>query len=248
MNSNTQYKPGDVANGHILTESNQWVPLPAPVVAPPQPKKSVWGRWYMIVLYVVVGLIVIGQLAGGGDDPDPAAVATVEEAPAKEQPVEEEAPAEQAPAEEAPAEEAPAAEKVEEAPAAEKVEEAPAPATADDGTVAWGEHVDAGDGNWISVSKPRYETGLFDDPVTVVDITLHNGTNEPIEVDAFTIFAEAMHGTNGKTAEWALLDSTPIDGAALPGRNATGEYAFEGRLDDPIVVQVEAWDVTAYFG
>jgi hypothetical protein len=228
VHSNTQYKPGDVANGYLLTERNEWVPLPAPVVAAPKPKTSLWVRWYMIVLYVVVGLVVIGQLAGGSEEPAPSPAAAVEEVPAEEQP------AADAPAEEVPAEEA--------------VEEAPAAVEEDDGVVAWGERFDAGDGNWISVSKPRHETGIFGDPVTVVDITLHNGTDEPIEVDAFTIFAEAMHGKNGKTAEWAILDSTPIDGAALPGRNVTGEYAFEGRLDDPVVVQVKAWDATAYFG
>lgn len=34
---------------------------------PPQkPKKSIWGRWWMICLYVLVGLIIIGSISSGG--------------------------------------------------------------------------------------------------------------------------------------------------------------------------------------
>ena len=86
--------------------------------------------------------------------------------------------------------------------------------------------------------------------MTLVEITLHNGSGEAMEVDSFTIFTEANHGANGKTADWAILDSTPIDGAALPGKSVTGEYAFEGKLDNPVTIQVKvrAWDATAYFG
>ena len=71
-----------------------------------------------------------------------------------------------------------------------------------------------------------------------------------MEVDSFTIFTEANHGANGKTADWAILDSTPIDGAALPGKSVTGEYAFEGKLDNPVTIKVKvrAWGATAYFG
>ena len=84
----------------------------------------------------------------------------------------------------------------------------------------------------------------------MVDITLHNGSGKAMEVDSFTIFTEANHGANGKTADWAMLDSTPIKGAAQPGKSVTGEYAFEGKLDNPVTIQVKvrAWDATAYFG
>jgi hypothetical protein len=45
-------------------------------------------------------------------------------------------------------------------------------------------------------------------------------------------------------------DPTPINGAALPGKSVTGEYAFKGKLDNPVTIQVKvnAWDATAYFG
>lgn len=32
-----QYKPGDVVNGHVLTEEGQWVPVGAPPTPPAQP-------------------------------------------------------------------------------------------------------------------------------------------------------------------------------------------------------------------
>src|SRR6478735_8949130 len=124
---------------------------------------------------------------------------------------------------------------------------APAPAPKSDAPVPFGGQFDAGNGNWISVSAPTTKTGLLDKPVTLVEITLHNGSGKAMEVDAFTVFTEANHGANGKTADWAILDSTPIDGAALPGRSVTGEYAFEGKLDNPVTVQVKvrAWGATA---
>jgi len=127
---------------------------------------------------------------------------------------------------------------------------APAPAPNSDAAVPFGGQFDAGNGNWISVSAPKTKTGLLDKPVTLVEITLHNGSGKAMEVDSFTIFTEANHGANGKTADWAILDSTPIDGAALPGKSVTGEYAFEGKLDNPVTIQVKvrAWDTTAYFG
>lgn len=127
---------------------------------------------------------------------------------------------------------------------------APAPDPKGNAPVPFGGHVDAGNGNWISVSAPKTKTGLLDQPVTLVEITLHNGSGRAMEVDAFTVFTEANHGANGKTADWAILDSTPIDGAALPGKSVTGEYAFEGQLDNPVTIQVKvpAWDTTAYFG
>ena len=149
-------------------------------------------------------------------------------------------PAAPAPAAPAPAAPAPAA------PAAP----APAPTPKSDAPVPFGGQFDAGNGNWISVSAPKTKTGLFDKPVTLVEITLHNGSGKAMEVDSFTIFTEANHGANGKTADWAILDSTPIDGAALPGKSVTGEYAFEGKLDNPVTIQVKvrAWGATAYFG
>jgi hypothetical protein len=35
---------------------------------PKKPKKSVWKRWWMICIYVIVGISVIANLGGGGSD------------------------------------------------------------------------------------------------------------------------------------------------------------------------------------
>ena len=94
MNEQTpQYKPGDIANGHVLTEQG-WVPVS------PAAKKSkpIWTRWYMFVVYVVVGLITLGALVGE-DTPEkaqataPTATETVTET-ATPSPTEEAAPVE----------------------------------------------------------------------------------------------------------------------------------------------------------
>ena len=96
--------------------------------------------------------------------------------------------------------------------------------------------------------NPR--TGRFDRPVTLVAITLPKGSGRAMKVDSSTIFTEANHGANGKPADWANLDSTPIDGAARPGKPITGAYAFDGNLDSPVTthVKVSAWDATTSFG
>ncbi len=226
-----QYKAGDVANGHILTEGGQWVPAAPPL---PEPKKGMGkGKKAIIGLVVVGGLIAsCSAMTSGGDEPTASAPQIAATAPAADAPAPAETPA---PAEEdvpAPAEEAPAS-------------DAATP-------VAFGKKFMAGDGNWISVSKPRYKNAKLEDgkKVTVVDITLHNGSKEIVEVDSFSIFTEANYGPNGKTADWAIFDSTPIDGGMLPGKSATGEYAFEGKLAKPVTIQVKvnAFDTTAYFG
>jgi len=94
------------------------------------------------------------------------------------------------------------------------------------------------------------KSGRFDRPLTLVAITLHKGSGRAMKVDSSTIFTEANHGANGKPADWANLDSTPIDGAARPGESVTGLYAFDGNFDSPVTtrVKVSAWDATAYFG
>ncbi|AXE39692.1 DUF4352 domain-containing protein [Acidipropionibacterium virtanenii] len=40
-------------------------PYPRP---PKKPKKSVWKRWWMICIYIILGLSVIANLGGGGSD------------------------------------------------------------------------------------------------------------------------------------------------------------------------------------
>lgn len=106
-----QFRPGDVANGHVLTNEGQWVPLaqapggpgvptPGGLGAPfaPTPagkaKKPFWKRWWFIALAALVVIIILTNLGGNGDkepaaqDPAPAATETAPEtqAPAQEEP------------------------------------------------------------------------------------------------------------------------------------------------------------------
>jgi hypothetical protein len=56
MTENTpQHNPGDIANGHVLTHDAGWQPLSPPADEKKATKKAVWGRWYMIVAYVISG-------------------------------------------------------------------------------------------------------------------------------------------------------------------------------------------------
>jgi hypothetical protein len=88
MSNQHQYRVGDIANGHVLTEQG-WVPLPAPAQAahapggsPDRPKRS-WGK---VVLSVVGGIVGLLLLIGVAADPvedtdvaaDPAPSATAE--------------------------------------------------------------------------------------------------------------------------------------------------------------------------
>jgi len=100
-NTQQQYKPGDIANGHVLGEDGVWREVPKGE----EPKKNWFLRHKVItgIGGVVLAMVVIKGVAGGGDetstvaDTAAKAVATQEadapkaeeEAPAEE-PVEEE--------------------------------------------------------------------------------------------------------------------------------------------------------------
>lgn len=72
-----QYKPGDIANGHRLTQKEdgtfEWVP----VEAEPQPKPNIWREafvtafpkrpapWILRTAVIIVGLIILANIAGG---------------------------------------------------------------------------------------------------------------------------------------------------------------------------------------
>ena len=94
MSSNTEFKPGDVANGHVLTQDGQWLPLPAPQ-AVPQPisppaieKKQGMGKGAKITIGVVGALVLMGACnaitssAGGGKAPTTTTVTVTEKAAA----------------------------------------------------------------------------------------------------------------------------------------------------------------------
>jgi hypothetical protein len=68
------WKPGDVVDGHVLTGSHQWVPVPT-VATPKWPKtptesplKAWWGRMPVelrvafIVVPILVAIVIIGNL------------------------------------------------------------------------------------------------------------------------------------------------------------------------------------------
>jgi hypothetical protein len=48
---------------------------PTPPALPPEreDKKPIWTRWWMIVIYTIVGLVVLGSLVGGDEDGEPVA-------------------------------------------------------------------------------------------------------------------------------------------------------------------------------
>lgn len=47
---------------------------PTPPAVPPEgEKKPIWTRWWMIVIYTIVGLIILGSLVGGDEDGEPVA-------------------------------------------------------------------------------------------------------------------------------------------------------------------------------
>ena len=75
---NTQYKPGDMANGHVLTESGQWLPVGgATPQAEPKAKKPIYKRWWAIALAAIIVLGGISSATGGGDEPTKAKDDTV---------------------------------------------------------------------------------------------------------------------------------------------------------------------------
>ena len=60
MTENPSYKPGDVVNGHVLTESGQWVPT-----TPRAPERSLATKIGMGFLWIVaVGYYLIGTALG----------------------------------------------------------------------------------------------------------------------------------------------------------------------------------------
>ena len=71
VNYNPQYKPGDVANGHVLTQDGQWVPLS---VAPAHNQKKGMGTGAKVLLIGAASLGLIGSCSvmaalASGDKP-----------------------------------------------------------------------------------------------------------------------------------------------------------------------------------
>ena len=73
----TTYKPGDIANGHVLSNDGQWLPVggPTPPVGP-DTKKPIYQRWWFITAGVLLVLMVIGSASGGEES------ATADQTPA----------------------------------------------------------------------------------------------------------------------------------------------------------------------
>lgn len=62
-----QYRPGDVVNGHRLSENGTWEPLPVHAQQPKQ-KKPFYKRWWVITLAVLFILGAFGAIGGNSDD------------------------------------------------------------------------------------------------------------------------------------------------------------------------------------
>ena len=66
-----QYAPGDIANGHVLTEAGQWLPVGGPTPpAEPKGKKPIYKRWWAIALAAVFVIGGISSAMGGESDAD----------------------------------------------------------------------------------------------------------------------------------------------------------------------------------
>lgn len=67
--STTNSKPGDIANGHVLTEGGQWVPIGGAPVAPAKKKHTVRNVFLVLIL---LSFLFIGGcfalLAGGANE------------------------------------------------------------------------------------------------------------------------------------------------------------------------------------
>ena len=116
-----QYAPGDIANGHVLTETGQWLPVGGPP-APTQPKgkKPIYKRWWAIALAAV--FVIGGMSSAMGSGESDADKASADTTPAASTPDKKEAEAEKAEAEKAEAEKAEAEKAEAEKAEAEKAE------------------------------------------------------------------------------------------------------------------------------
>lgn len=69
QNNEQQYKPGDIANGHVLTETGQWLPVGGPIApAQPKTKKPIYKRWWVIALVAIFVIGGISAATGGESD------------------------------------------------------------------------------------------------------------------------------------------------------------------------------------
>jgi hypothetical protein len=88
--TNVTYKPGDEANGHVLSADGVWVPLlsTAPVETPAAPKKRTWLK---VLGGATAAMVLLGVVAGLSGSPATDAAPATDSAPAAD-------PAPQAPA------------------------------------------------------------------------------------------------------------------------------------------------------
>jgi hypothetical protein len=69
MSETPQYKPGDIANGHVLNSDGTWTPVAVfPTPQAPKPKKPIYKRWWFITGAAVVVFMIIGAATGSGSE------------------------------------------------------------------------------------------------------------------------------------------------------------------------------------
>ncbi len=188
MSTTEQYQPGDMANGHVLGNDGTWHPAQPPMPPPPPApkKKPLWGRWYMVTAYVFVALMIIGGIAGGGEEPtvaDQASASTEKEATNAEEPKVEGEKAEEP--------------KVEE-PKAEEPAPAPKPASEFDLAVDARTLIDAFDDNELAADA-KYDG-------KTLKVT---GVVDTIDTELFNDEKYVLNMTDGD--EWAILTVSVYD-------------------------------------
>ena len=178
MSNPQQYKPGDIANGYVLSEQGQWVPIVAqPQMAPAKKKRPVFRRWYAIAGYGVAGIIIATQAGGGGD------ATTAVDTPSTSAPATASKPQDSTPPAETPSE-APAASQAPAKPKPKPSKPAAPPAPAFDLAVDAGKLIKEYDDNEFAADQvykgktlkvtgvvDQIDTDLFDEDEYILDLT-----------------------------------------------------------------------------
>ena len=205
---------------------------PTPPAEPPPPGKSIWTRWWMIVLYVIVGLIILVNLGSSDDDGDTiAAPTTVEGAPTTD------------------AEEPTTT-------VEERVTTTLAPTTTTLPSTTTSLVDSLGIGDSVETSSIRFtlegvsypETDVLDlEPETGMRYIVFEGVIELLSGDEETVSSLLMFDArtpDGRSWDQDIFVADPsLDGDVLPGLPVRGGVGFQIPDDEPIIFLIVSLDL-----